>query len=751
MRFHVLGLCHTVSSKEWLSCAFTQKVVKFCTMMMPRNDEEKELKKKMSVDELIRHKTIHYVMHYGHERSQVDADETIAVIDDKVMIETYGEYNWKKEFFKHASGDLAHQTFMRNGIAEIYKRKKKGDFILCFWGAGHQPIADAFRHECTIVEPGIGYPVNSSLQDSWKVFESYAWMHTHYGERKVVMPPMYDCVIPNYFDPNDFDFKEEKSNYFLYLGRIQRNKGLDIVLQLAERLGFRLVIAGQGSLEHDMGQTNVPCNIEYVGYADVEKRRHLMANAKALFLTTYYVEPFGGVTMEAMMSGTPVITTDWGVFTETVLHGVTGYRCRTMDQFQWAVRNIDKINPKACRDWALANYSLTKVRIMFEEYFEMILNVKFGAGFYAENAKRNELSWLQRDYPVEACSAVAHIPRSVQRKPRIAFFTETKRAFGRIAQALQKFSQKFEIDIFDWAKKGKSYFGEYDLIYATLWDGARSLERQFPEFSKKIVFSAHGLAEFVKTKFDQNVKHEITAEELDRFQLEEDLMTWLRSRIAPLSVVSHELATKMQLFLPQPAMITQCGVDTSQFYPAVKDKQKEQKPLRVLFSYPKEGETCGYGYDGKRKKLVFQIADFFEKNPDYGVEIVVPKTALSMEQMTEFYQSGDVFLCVSHSEGNPLGSYEAGACGLTVVSTRVGEMPHFISDGENGFLIDNTSEEQVKTDVVDRLIRLSKDKELLETMKTKMMRVVNEEWTWERKVEQWDSFFSQSLDNINKN
>ena len=62
MRFHVLGICHTVSSKEYLSCAFTQKVVKFCSMMMKSTHAQRRKKKNMTMEELVRHKEIHYVI-----------------------------------------------------------------------------------------------------------------------------------------------------------------------------------------------------------------------------------------------------------------------------------------------------------------------------------------------------------------------------------------------------------------------------------------------------------------------------------------------------------------------------------------------------------------------------------------------------------------------------------------------------------------------------------------------------------------
>lgn len=89
-------------------------------------------------------------------------------------------------------------------------------------------------------------------------------------------------------------------------------------------------------------------------------------------MPTYYLEPFGGVNVEAQLCGTPVITTDWGAFPETVVHGVTGYRCRTFEEFCWAVNHVDAIQPEACRTWAAANYSMERVGHMYEEYFHRI-------------------------------------------------------------------------------------------------------------------------------------------------------------------------------------------------------------------------------------------------------------------------------------------------------------------------------------------------------------------------------------------
>jgi glycosyltransferase involved in cell wall biosynthesis len=112
-----------------------------------------------------------------------------------------------------------------------------------------------------------------------------------------------------------------------------------------------------------------------------------------------YNEPFGYVAIEAMLSGTPVITVDWGAFTETVLHGVTGYRCRTFEQFYWAANNIDLIKNKDCRDWAEKNYNFEKVGKMYTEYFQSLINIRTKEGWYTENADRKELDWLTKIHP----------------------------------------------------------------------------------------------------------------------------------------------------------------------------------------------------------------------------------------------------------------------------------------------------------------------------------------------------------------
>jgi len=374
MKLHVLAIPHTVTSKEYLSCAFTQKVLKFCQMMSP--DYE--------------------IIHYGHEDSDVVCSEHVTVTTNETLKEAYGSYDWRKEFFKHNTGDHAHTTFYHKAKDELGKRVEEGDAILCFWGYGHQPVASHFSDKAFVIEPGIGYNAGGVFAPH-KVFESYAVMHAIYGNLKKEHPSWYDAVIPNYFDLDDFEYCDDKEDYYLYLGRITEIKGLNIIIDATERTGKTLLVAGQGDLKN-IGYDKVPDHVVNVGFADVEKRKKLLKKAKALILPTYYIEPFGGVTVEAMLSGTPIITSDWGCFAENNLHGTTGYRCRNMDHFVWAIENIDKIKPKDCRDWAENNFSLERVSKMYKEYLYGIENLR-GEGFYHVNKERKDLDWIKRYYP----------------------------------------------------------------------------------------------------------------------------------------------------------------------------------------------------------------------------------------------------------------------------------------------------------------------------------------------------------------
>jgi glycosyltransferase involved in cell wall biosynthesis len=379
-RFHILGLPHTISTREYTSCAFTQKVVKMCKMLKSRG---------------------HTVIHYGHEDSDVECDEHVTVTRRQDLEKSYPGHDWRTQGFPpYRSDDHAFQAFYYKTIAALLDKKEEGDFLLCTFGANHQPVAAA-HPDMIVCEPGIGYPDGGFAP--FRVFESYSILHAYLGIPSVASVNnnmWYDAVIPNYFDLDDFEFSAKKDDYFLFLARVGAGKGMHVALQVAEAIGGNLKIAGAATFDGIDIPGNRPLAeyAEHVGIVGPDARKTLMSRAKALLAPSMFLEPFCGVQIEAMLSGTPVISNDWGAFPEYNIHGVTGYRCRTFEHYLWAARNIGNIDPYACRSWAEQNFSLERVADMYDEYFYSVHNIYGGQGWYQLNDSRTNLDWLNK-YP----------------------------------------------------------------------------------------------------------------------------------------------------------------------------------------------------------------------------------------------------------------------------------------------------------------------------------------------------------------
>jgi glycosyltransferase involved in cell wall biosynthesis len=84
-----------------------------------------------------------------------------------------------------------------------------------------------------------------------------------------------------------------------------------------------------------------------------------------------------------MACGTPVITTDWGIFTETVEQGKTGFRCRTFKEFLEAAEKVKDLDNRYISTRAYERFSVDMIRYKYEKYFRQ-LETLWDKGFYQE-------------------------------------------------------------------------------------------------------------------------------------------------------------------------------------------------------------------------------------------------------------------------------------------------------------------------------------------------------------------------------
>jgi glycosyltransferase involved in cell wall biosynthesis len=308
------------------------------------------------------------IIHYGHQSAEVDCENEVCITNDELIPPEDGD------LFLHKP----HLVDLYNTRATeiVRKRKTPGDMILAFYGQANKPTMDN-HPDLFLLEPSIGYPPEAVFAP-YRAFVSYSQMHYYYGlHRMILSPSWYDAVIPNAFTPSEFEFNNKKDDYFVYLGRVNFDKGIDLCVQVTKHIGKRLIIAGPTKDLKHLGYSDMPSHVECVGYVGPKERSDLLSKAQCLMAPSHYIEPFGNIVAEAQFCGTPVLTTDWGGYVDSVVHGVTGYRCKDFKSFVDCANIITQLSPSVCRTWAMQNFSDTVVHDKFDEWLQKIIRKNF--------------------------------------------------------------------------------------------------------------------------------------------------------------------------------------------------------------------------------------------------------------------------------------------------------------------------------------------------------------------------------------
>lgn len=152
---------------------------------------------------------------------------------------------------------------------------------------------------------------------------------------------IYPCV-----DVDKFSGRTEREQKVCYVGRIDKNKGIDKVIEAflsvkREHPGAKLEIVGgvKGSPWVEAYYPELVSKLEKIKCQDISLKRDVPTNDIITTLLTSKCmasfnpeEHFGIVPVEAMAAGTPPIVADGGGQRETVQHGETGFLVRDVDE-----------------------------------------------------------------------------------------------------------------------------------------------------------------------------------------------------------------------------------------------------------------------------------------------------------------------------------------------------------------------------------------------------------------------------------
>lgn len=348
---HLIGIFHTKHQESYSHCAFTGKALRFPKMMQMYG---------------------YNVIEYSNEGSESTADEKVVMMTNEEFDSLYGNRNSTSFYGDDATiGSQGHQLFESKLIPAIRERIKPRDIICHPFGHSHSILMSEFpQHQH--VETGIGY--STLMENSFRIFESYAWMHNH-QEKEKRSGRNYEWVVPNYYDLDDWEPKYEHGKYLAFLGRICSVKGLNIIKAIADHCDVPIILHGQG----DASEWKHP-NIHYGGPIHGRQRSDFLRNAKAILAPSQFIEPFCGMSVEAMLCGTPVISVDYGAMTETVQEGM-GFRCHTLQDWLDAIEDVNTLDRKYIADTARSKYSLEACGKKYDKIF-MQLNDLYRKGWY---------------------------------------------------------------------------------------------------------------------------------------------------------------------------------------------------------------------------------------------------------------------------------------------------------------------------------------------------------------------------------
>jgi len=188
-------------------------------------------------------------------------------------------------------------------------------------------------------------------------------------------------VAYNGIDPAGFPFRAEKDDHLCFVGRASPDKGIVQAIEIAKRLGRRLVMVVKVHEPPEVEfwskevEPRLTRSVEVLKGAEPAHKLDVVSRARALLFPIQWDEPFGLVMTEAMACGTPVIACARGSAPEVVAHGETGFLVDPADAVDGSVaafRGVGSIDPAACRRRVEERFSTKRMVDAYESVYRRV-------------------------------------------------------------------------------------------------------------------------------------------------------------------------------------------------------------------------------------------------------------------------------------------------------------------------------------------------------------------------------------------
>jgi glycosyltransferase involved in cell wall biosynthesis len=232
-------------------------------------------------------------------------------------------------------------------------------------------------HGPTEGEFGIYYALISSAVSLVAISES---------QRQMASDLCWVGTVHNAIWVDEYPFRSDKEDFVLWLGRASPDKGAHLAIDVARKVGMRIVLAGKCAEpeEEEYFATEIEPRlgpgVEWTGEANAIRKKELLSAARCLLFPLQWHEPFGIVMVEAMACGTPVVALNKGSVPEVVEDGVTGFVCDDLSGCAEAIGHLDRIDAGACRKQAEAKFDVERMVAGYEDVYLRVLEGSMSSG-----------------------------------------------------------------------------------------------------------------------------------------------------------------------------------------------------------------------------------------------------------------------------------------------------------------------------------------------------------------------------------
>lgn len=198
---------------------------------------------------------------------------------------------------------------------------------------------------------------------------------------KILIPTLNkNITVRKIYNPIEINEKIEMTNlknneYYLYVGRVSKEKGVDMFCQAITELGYKGVVVGDGDERKKLNK-QYP-NIKFVGWKDKEEVKKYMKHARALVFPSKWYEGAPLTPLEAMSIGLPCVVSDKCAAKEFIQDKKNGFVFETLEDLKEKIVYLNEDN-KLDKIGRYAYESYWKEPFNEERYIENIIK------FYSE-------------------------------------------------------------------------------------------------------------------------------------------------------------------------------------------------------------------------------------------------------------------------------------------------------------------------------------------------------------------------------